>query len=129
MDIYFSPEAKSNIRRMTDEANAAAAAYGPCDEVVDMLRSTLNVINQVIQLGGRITGGDESMPLNGSNEFIAYGVARHSEKIPAHYYESACDLFLTGQDFDEATAKADEYVADMRENGYIPICRTYGVHS
>lgn len=128
MDIYVSPEAKSNIRRMTDEANAAASAYGACPEVVEMLRSTLNVINQTIQLGGRITAGDETMPLNGSNEFIAFGVARHKHEIPEIYRESIRAMFA-GSLADGDESAVEDTVTRHINLGIAPFINTYGVHS
>jgi hypothetical protein len=122
--ITMTPEAVENLRKIARDATSAFEAYGPCKETGDAMASALHTIAQVIGLGGRITAGDESMPLQGYNDFIAYGVARWDEKVPQSYRESVQQLFD-----EDAEAKAEAVIEDNVARGYAPLCRTYGVHS
>ena len=127
--ITMTSEALEGLRTIANDAVSAFESYGPCPETGEAMASALRTISALIGLGGTLTGGDESMPINGRNDWLYFGVARHTQKVPHSYYESALALFAAHQEPAEAERNAQEMVTEQAEKGWIPYCKTYGVHS
>lgn len=108
MTLEFTNDAKLQINRMISRAMRASYHYPHDADTQDAIRNCLQVINQVIQLGGRITAppvdSTETMILNGWNGFIQYGVVIHDSKLPTAY-------------------------AHMENSDDWPLLYAYGVHS
>jgi hypothetical protein len=106
--LSLSEDAKQQLNRIAHRA-LACTAWGREPEVIDSLRSAVMVLNQVIQLGGELTGppidSPETMVINGWTGYLQYGVVEHKAIFP-------------------------EVVEDWaKDNDYNPKCYEYGIHS
>lgn len=107
-EVKMTEDAKRQLNRIAHRA-IACTAWGYEPEVIDSLRNAIQVLNQVIQLGGELTAppidSDETMIINGWNGYLQFGVVEHKAIFPKAI---------------EEWASGDQYN---------PKCYEYGIHS